>query len=103
MLRHPNRVVRDATQPDRLRFYRDLLLPLGGLPLAAPLQLLMAVPQMLASVIGAQPVRRAASSYQYTAMMIAPIVIAAIEGGRMLWRFKVVRRLLIPWLLVCRT
>ena len=57
MLRHPDRVVSDATQPDRIRFYRDLLLPFGGLPLAAPLELLMALPQLLASVIGAQPVR----------------------------------------------
>ena len=55
MIRHPNRVVGDATQPDRLRFYRDLALPLGGLPLAAPLALLMAAPQMLASVIGLSP------------------------------------------------
>ena len=28
-LRHPNWVVRDAIQPDRIRFYRDLTLPLG--------------------------------------------------------------------------
>ena len=59
ILRHPDRVVRDAIQPDRIRFYRDLLLPLGGLPLLAPLHLLMALPQMLASVIGGQPVRPA--------------------------------------------
>ncbi len=55
ILRHPNRVIGDATQPDRIRFYRDLALPLGGLPLVAPLTLLMAAPQMLASVIGLSP------------------------------------------------
>ena len=80
MMRHPNRVVSDATQPDRLRFYRDLALPLGGLPLAAPLALLMAAPQMLASVIGLSPYARSIH-YQYTAMMIAPLMIAAIEGA----------------------
>jgi hypothetical protein len=37
--------------------------------------------------------------YQYTAVMIAPIVIAAIEGARWLWRYRIVQLLLIPWLL----
>ena len=99
MLRHPDRVVSDATQPDRIRFYRDLLLPFGGLPLAAPLELLMALPQLLASVIGSSPYARTIR-YQYTSVMIAPIVIAAIEGARRLWRYRVVQRFLIPWVLV---
>ena len=98
IVRHPGDVVGDATQPDRLRFYRDLMLPFGGLPIAAPLELLMAGPQMLASVIGASPYARMIR-YQYTAVMIAPIVIAAIEGARWLWRYRVVRFLLVPWLL----
>ena len=93
MLRHPNRVIGDATQPDRLRFYRDLALPLGGLPLAAPLALLMALPQMLASVIGLSPYARSIH-YQYTAMMIAPLMIAAIEGAWVLWRFKIMHVIL---------
>ena len=100
MLRHPNRVVGDATQPDRLRFYRDLALPLGGLPLVGPLALLMAAPQMLASVIGLSPYARTIH-YQYTAMMIAPLLIAAIEGARVLWRVKVIRIVLPFWLLGC--
>jgi uncharacterized membrane protein len=99
IVRHPDQVVRDATQPDSVRFYRDLVLPFGGLPLAAPLELLMAGPQMLASVIGASPYARMIR-YHYTAVMIAPIVIAAIEGARWLWRYRVVQLLLIPWLLV---
>ena len=32
--------------------------------------------------------------------MIAPIVIAAIEGARRLWRYRLVQRFLIPWVLV---
>jgi uncharacterized membrane protein len=99
ILRHPDRVVRDGIEPDRIRFYRDLLLPWGGLPLLAPLQLLMALPQMLASVIGASPYARMIK-YQYTAVMIAPIVIAAIEGAHKVWRFRIVRRLLIPYVLI---
>jgi uncharacterized membrane protein len=100
ILRHPNRVISDATQPDRLRFYRDLALPLGGLPLLAPLSLLMALPQMLASVIGLSPYARSIH-YQYTAMMIAPLLIAAIEGGRVLFRFKIMHVLLPIWMLGC--
>ncbi len=100
MIRHPNRVIGDATQPDRLRFYRDLALPLGGLPLAGPLALLMVLPQMLASVIGLSPYARSIR-YQYTAMMIAPLLIAAIEGGRVLWRFKVMHVVLPIWMLGC--
>lgn len=100
MLTRPDRVVSDATQPDRLRFYRDLLLPWGGLPLAGAAQLLMALPQMLASVIGQSPYARTIR-YQYTAVMIAPIVIAAIEGTAWMWRYRFVRRFLVPWLLVC--
>jgi uncharacterized membrane protein len=97
----PDLVVRDATQPDRLRFYRDLLLPWGGLPLAAPLHLLMAAPQLLASVIGLSPYARTIR-YQYTSVMIAPIVISAIEGGAWLWRrWSFVRSALVPYLLVC--
>jgi uncharacterized membrane protein len=101
MLERPDLVVRDATQPDRLRFYRDLMLPWGGVPLAAPVHLLMAAPQLVASVIGLSPYARTIR-YQYTSVMIAPIVIAAIEGAAWLWRrFRAVRTALVPYLLVC--
>lgn len=100
MVRRPDRVVSDATQPDRLRFYRDLLLPLGGLPLGGPFELLMGLPQTLANVLGSSPYARTIR-YQYTAMQIAPIMIAAIEGGRLAMRWRITRRALVPWLLVC--
>jgi uncharacterized membrane protein len=100
-LRHPNWVLRDATQPDRVRFYRDLMLPLGLLPLASPLHLLMAAPQLLASVIGGSPYARQIY-YQYQSVMIAPIFIAAIAGARNVWlRFRKLRKWILPWLLVC--
>jgi len=100
ILTRPDRVVSDATQPDRLRFYRDLFLPWGGLPLGGLVQLAMAGPQMLASVIGTSPYARTIR-YQYTSVMIAPIVIASIEAAAWMWRYKFVRRYLVPWLLVC--
>jgi uncharacterized membrane protein len=100
MLKRPDRVVSDATQPDRLRFYRDLLLPWGGLPLGGLLQLTMALPQMLASVIGLSPYARMIR-YQYTSIMIAPIVIAAIEGAALAMRYRIGRWVVLPWLAVC--
>ena len=33
MIRHPNRVVSDAVQHDRIKFYKQLVAPLAGLPL----------------------------------------------------------------------
>ena len=100
VLTRPDRVVSDATQPDRLRFYRDLLLPWGGLPLGGLAQLAMAGPQLLASVIGTSPYARSIR-YQYTSVMIAPIVIASIEAAAWMWRYRFVRRFLVPWMLVC--
>jgi uncharacterized membrane protein len=100
ILRHPDRLVSDATQPDRIRFYRDLTLPLGGLSLLSPVHLLMAAPTMLASIIGSSPFARQIR-YQYTSVMIAPIVIASIEGARYLWRFARLRVVIAVWLLAC--
>lgn len=99
IMTRPDRVVSDATQTDRLRFYRDLLLPWGGLPLGGLAELAMAGPQMLASVIGTSPYARTIR-YQYTSVMIAPIVIAAIEATAWMWKYRFVRRYLVPWLLV---
>lgn len=100
MLSRPDRVVSDATQPDRLRFYRDLFLPWGGLPLGGLAQLTMAVPQMLASAIGLSPYSRSIR-YQYTSVMVAPIVIAAVEGVAFAFRREWSRRAVLPWLVVC--
>ena len=107
ILRHPNWVVRDAVQHDRIVFYKKLLWPLGWMPLASPLHLLMALPQMLASVIGGQVYARRIE-YQYTAIMIAPFMIAAIEGAhnvvRWTRRWPHRRRrsvLLAGWLVAC--
>ena len=100
ILRHPDRLVSDATQPDRIRFYRDLTLPLGGFALLSPVHLLMAAPTMLASIIGSTPFARQIR-YQYTSIMLAPILIASIEGARWLWRFSRARVVLVLWLLAC--
>lgn len=90
MLLHPDRVVSDAVQHDRLKFYKQLGWPLAWLPLFNPLALLMAVPQMLASVTSLSPYSRMIN-YQYTSVMIAPLMISSIHGGHMLYRFRPAR------------
>lgn len=99
VIRHPDRVIDMAMKPDRLDFYYKLGLPLGGFAILSPLHLLMAGPQMLASVIGAQPYARQIL-YQYPSIMIAPIVIASIEGAHFLWRrLRFMRWGLYVWLI----
>ncbi len=79
MLRHPDRVVNLAMKKDRLTFYTQLLVPLAASPLVGFPYLLMAGPQMLSSITSSTPYARSIE-YQYPSMMIAPIVIASIEG-----------------------
>lgn len=98
MVRDPMRVLRMAVMHDRLIFYRDLFGPLGGLPLLGLPLLVMAAPQMVASVTGSTPYARQIY-YQYPSVMIAPIVIAAIEGTRVVLRRVSWRRLAAGWLL----
>ena len=101
ILRHPQRVIQDAIKEDRRKFYRDLLLPMGGMPLAGPVGLLMAGPQLLASVIGGSPYARMIH-YQYTSVMIAPLAIAAAEGLRLFWiRRRIVRVCAALWIIGC--
>ena len=97
---HPNRVVHDAVQHDRVVFYKQMSWPVGWVYLANPLGLLMALPQLLASVIGLSPYARMIR-YQYTSVMIAPMIIASIHGAHTLLRLKVMRTLLPIWLLLC--
>ena len=101
IVRHPNRVISAAVKSDRVRFYRDLLLPWGALSLGALPLLLMIAPQMVASVIGTSPYARQIR-YQYTSVMLAPIIIAAIEGARFISRrLGVTLRIIAVWMLLC--
>lgn len=104
---HPKQVFDDTVQVDRLRFYRDLILSYGGFSLLAPLQLIVALPQMLANVIGLNPYARMIM-YQYTALLVAPLTVAAIDGVARVWRLKPtrflrlkpIRAILVLWLVV---
>ncbi len=51
MIRHPSRIYRVAFLGDRMTYYRQLLLPVALLPVAAPLLLLIAGPQTVVNVV----------------------------------------------------
>jgi hypothetical protein len=55
---------------------------------------------MLASITGSSPYARQIM-YQYTSVMIAPIMIAAIEGSSRVLRNKTLRYVAMCWLLAC--
>jgi uncharacterized membrane protein len=100
MLRHPDRVVNLAMKPDRVTFYFQLLLPLAATPLAGFPYLVMAGPQMLSSITSSTPYARSID-YQYPSMMIAPILIASIEGVARRIKKGANRRWMMAVLLVC--
>ncbi|MBI4882842.1 MAG: DUF2079 domain-containing protein [Actinobacteria bacterium] len=100
IIRHPNRVISDAVQHDRIVFYKQMSWPMGWVYLANPLGLLMALPQLLASVIGLSPYARIIK-YQYTSVMIAPMIIASIHGAYTLSKLRALRAVLPIWLLLC--
>lgn len=100
MIRHPDRVVSLAMKKDRVTFYTQLVVPLAGAPLLGFPYLLMAGPQMLSSITSSTPYARVID-YQYPSMMIAPIVIAAVEGLARRLRTQSARRWGIVALLVC--
>jgi len=100
IITRPNRVVSDAVQHDRIVFYKQMSWPMGWVYLANPLGLLMALPQLLASVIGLSPYARMIR-YQYTSVMIAPMMIASIHGVYTLLRVKALRVVLPIWMLLC--
>jgi uncharacterized membrane protein len=100
ILTRPDRVVSDAVQHDRLTFYKQMMWPVGWLAVLNPLALLIALPQVLASVIGASPYARMIK-YQYTSIMIAPVMIASIHGAYVIWRYRAAHFLVPVWLVAC--
>jgi uncharacterized membrane protein len=99
MAAHPDRVISLAIQKDRLDFYKKLMLPLGGLPILGLPFLLMGAPQMLASVTGSTPYARSIE-FQYPSVMIASIIIAAIEGVGAVLVTRPRRIIAVVWLLI---
>ena len=78
LVRHPSKVYRVAFLSDRMTYYRQLLLPVGLLPIGAPLLLFMAAPQTLINVVSGH-VYTHQIRYHYSSVLIAVIFIATVD------------------------
>lgn len=76
---HPERVFRAATSADDLRYVRDLLLPLAGLPLLAPLLAAAALPELVLNLLSSTRTQTSVQ-FHYTAAVIPVFVAAAVLG-----------------------
>jgi uncharacterized membrane protein len=100
VITRPGDVVTTSTRPDRLELWARLVVPTGGLALLGTPVLLAAGPQALAVALGSQWFLRDVR-FQYTALMLAPLLLAAIEGaGRLVRRWPRARQAVIGWMLI---
>lgn len=82
---HPLRVAGAAVEGRDLAYVRDLLLPLLGLPLLAPLLAATALPEIAVNVLSSTPAQTSIQ-FHYTAAAIPALMAAAIFGAARLRR-----------------
>jgi uncharacterized membrane protein len=83
---HPLRIVHAAFGARDLRYMLDLVAPLAGLCLLAPLVLVAALPELALNLLSATTTQTSIH-FHYTAGLIAPLVIASIFGARRVGRW----------------
>jgi uncharacterized membrane protein len=83
---HPGRILHAAFSGRDLRYLAELVLPLAGLSLLAPLVLVAALPELAINLLSATPTQTSIH-FHYTAGLIPPLVIAAVLGARQLPRW----------------
>jgi uncharacterized membrane protein len=98
MVVHPSRLLELATMDDRLTYYWQVLAPVAFLPLAAPLVLLIGAPQTVVNVTSGHALTHDIH-YHYTAIVLAAVFLAAVEGIAWAGRGRGVRRALVGVLL----
>jgi uncharacterized membrane protein len=81
----PGAVAGELTGRRDLAYLRDLLLPLGGLPLLAPSAALTAAPEIAANMLS-ETATQTSIRYHYTAAAIPGLVAAAVLGAAALRR-----------------
>ena len=97
---HPGRVVSLAAQPQARTYLLDLFAPLGGLPLVGG-SVVAALPQLVATIAADSKWVRDVR-FQYTALMIPGLMLAAVEVLSWCWRRRVVvGRIAVGWVLCC--
>jgi uncharacterized membrane protein len=85
---HPARIAHAAFTQRHLHYVLDLVAPLAGLCLLAPLVLVAALPELALNLLSATPTQTSIH-FHYTAGLIPPLVIASILGARRLARWAV--------------
>jgi uncharacterized membrane protein len=98
MVVHPSRLLELATMPDRLTYYWQLLAPVAFLPLAAPLVLLIGAPQTVVNVASGHALTHD-FRFHYTAIVLAAVFLATVEGIAWAARGRLAARLLVAVLL----
>jgi uncharacterized membrane protein len=81
----PTRLVAEASEGRDLGYLVDLIVPLGGLPLLAPLSALMALPEIAANLLSST-LTQTSIHFHYTAAAIPGLFGAAIFGAARLQR-----------------
>ena len=79
MVAHPSRLLDLATLSDRLSYYWKVLAPVAFFPLAAPLVLLISVPQTVINVTSGHALTHD-FRYHYTAIVLAGVFLATVEA-----------------------
>jgi len=96
---HPTKTMRVATRPDRITYYRMMLLPSAFLPLAGWSGLLVGVPMLAINALSSFPYQREIR-YHYAALVLAGIVLGTVEAIALLGRTPSLRRFLVGLVVV---
>jgi uncharacterized membrane protein len=99
LITHPDRFLSLVTQPDRLTYYRQLLVPVAFMPLGAIEVLLIGLPQAAVNSISGHSLTHDIR-YHYSSIVIAAVFLATVESCARLGGRVVVRRLLVGLILV---
>jgi uncharacterized membrane protein len=91
---HPSRLWGLATRQDRLTYYWQVLAPVAFFPLAAPLVLLVSVPQTVINVTSGHSLTHD-FRFHYTSIVLAGVFLATVEGIAWAARSQPARKVLI--------
>jgi uncharacterized membrane protein len=95
----PGRLLEHAFDSRSLHYLADLLVPLAGLFLAAPLVLVAAVPELALNLLSSVTTQTSIR-FHYTAGLIPPLVVATVLGAARLARVDPRRALVLAALVV---
>jgi uncharacterized membrane protein len=95
---HPSRLLELATRSDRLDYYWHVLGPVAFFPLAAPLVLLVSLPQTVVNVTSGHALTHD-YRFHYTSIVLAGVFLATVEGMGWAGRGRTTRRVLVAVLL----